>query len=215
MKSFSKVADQTAHSFILTDLPYGENDLSPHLTKETFDYHHKKHHKAYVDNLNKLLNDSLNDELKAKTLEEIIILAKQGKQDAIFNNAAQVWNHSFYWHCMKPNGGGTPKDELLQQIEKDFGSFEEFVTQFKTMGLSQFGSGWVWLVANKEGLKIVKTANAEIPITENYFPIITCDVWEHAYYIDYKNSRANYLDTFFDHLVNWDFAAKNYTNSLQ
>jgi Fe-Mn family superoxide dismutase len=211
MTSFSKVADQAKHPFILPDLPYGENDLSSHLTKETFDYHHKKHHKAYVDNLNNLLNEH---ELKLHTLEEIIVASHKNKQDAIFNNAAQVWNHTFYWHCMKLNGGGKPKGKLLEQIEKNFQSFAKFVDEFKKAGLSQFGSGWVWLVAEGEDLKIQKTSNADIPITENYFPIITCDVWEHAYYIDYRNGRAKYLDEFFENLVNWDFAQSNYADSL-
>ena len=204
--TFSKEADQNSHPFILPHLPYGENDLAPDLTKETFDYHHKKHHQAYVDNLNKLLGD----DLKAQTLEEIILSSHKNKQDAIFNNAAQVWNHTFYWHCMKPKAGGKPEGKLLERIEKDFGSYDKFVK----VGLSQFGSGWVWLVADSERLHIVKTANAGIPITDNHFPIITCDVWEHAYYIDYRNGRAKYLDAFFESLGSWEFAEQNYFNSL-
>jgi Fe-Mn family superoxide dismutase len=154
-------------------------------------------------------------DLAEKSLEEIIKISAIDKTKAgIFNNSAQVWNHTFYWHCIKQGGGGKPEEKLLEQIEKDFGSYDKFVEEFKKVGLSQFGSGWVWLVAEGESLKIVKTANAGIPITDNHFPIITCDVWEHAYYIDYRNGRAKYLDAFFESLVNWKFAEQNYSNSL-
>jgi Fe-Mn family superoxide dismutase len=204
---FSKEADQAKAPFSLPELPYSKDDLAPHLTAETFEYHHEKHHNAYVVNLNKLLE---NHALAGKTLEEII-LESSGKADmsGIFNNSAQIWNHSFLWHSMKKNGGGKPSGELLKKIEEDFGSFEDFVTKFKEAGTTQFGSGWAWLVLDGTKLKIVKTANALTPITDGLKPLMTCDVWEHAYYIDYRNKRPDYLVAFLDHLVNWDFASSN------
>jgi len=172
---------------------------------ETFDYHHGKHHQAYVTNLNNLLND--NQEFGKKSLEEIII-SSQGKNAAIFNNAAQVWNHSFFWHSIKPNGGNIPNGELLELINKSFGTIENFNNEFKQAAISQFGSGWAWLVRDKDNkLVIVKTSNAETPITQGQYPIIACDVWEHAYYIDYRNKRPDYVSVFLDHMINWDFAA--------
>jgi Fe-Mn family superoxide dismutase len=210
IKQFSEVADQHLYPFILPNLPYGQDSLMPYLTAETLDYHHKKHHQTYVTNLNNLLAEH---PLKNKTLEAIIHEASSSGLNAIFNNAAQVWNHTFYWHSMKPKGGGTPSDELYTQICQDFGSFETFSTEFKQHGAGQFGSGWVWLVSENDKLKIVKTANAENPITKNQFPILTCDVWEHAYYIDYRNKRADYLNIFMESLVNWDFANQNFMSS--
>jgi len=205
---FSAEANQKKGPFILPDLPYDKEDLTPHLTSETLEFHHGKHHNAYVTNLNKLLE---NHEIAGKSLEEII-LTSSNKQDlaGIFNNAAQIWNHSFLWHSMKKNGGGKPAGELLSKIETDFGSFENFITQFKDAGASQFGSGWVWLVLDGDILKIIKTANALTPITEGLKPLMTCDVWEHAYYIDFRNRRPDYLTSFLDHLVNWDFASRNF-----
>lgn len=205
---YSIEADQKGGTFSLPDLPYGKEDLSPYITAETLDYHHGKHHNAYVVNLNKFLD---NNALAGKSLEEVI-LASAEKDDmaGIFNNAAQVWNHSFYWHSMKKNGGNKPEGELLDQINKDFGDFENFKTKFKEAGAAQFGSGWAWLVWNNSRLEIVKTPNAHTPITKGMIPLITCDVWEHAYYIDFRNKRPDYLDTFLEHLVNWEFAAKNF-----
>lgn len=204
---YSNEANQVGGIFSLPELPYGKNDLAPHITSETLDFHHGKHHNAYVVNLNKLLEGHV---LSGKSLEEII-LASSGKADmaGIFNNAAQVWNHTFYWHSMKKGGGGTPSSELLNQINKDFGDFENFKTKFKEAGATQFGSGWAWLVWNDTKLEIVKTPNAETPITKGMVPLMTCDVWEHAYYIDFRNKRPDYLDTFLEHLVNWDFASIN------
>ena len=205
--TFSPEANQSGPAFILPNLPYAKEALLPHLTPETMDYHHGKHHNTYVVNLNNLLE---NHALKGKSLEEII-LASSGKADmaGIFNNAAQIWNHTFYWHSMKPNGGGNPSEKLLSKIQADFGSFDEFITQFKQAGATQFGSGWAWLVNDNGKLKVIKTANALTPITDGLKPLMTCDVWEHAYYIDFRNKRPDYIAVFLEHLVNWEFAEKN------
>lgn len=206
-KIFSKEANQTTFPFVLPELPFNKNAFGELMSAETFDFHHGKHHNAYVVNLNKLLENDAN--LKSKDLETIT----KNSSGGIFNNAAQVWNHSFFWHCLSPNGGGKPQGVLLEQIEKDFGSFDQFVTDFKNAGATQFGSGWAWLVWNGSRLEVTKTANAETPITNNMHPIITCDVWEHAYYIDYRNARPNYLDQFMSKLVNWEFASNNFANA--
>ena len=211
MKQYSKQADQNLYPFSLPDLPYDSNALNSYISSETLEYHHKKHHQTYIINLNNLIAN--NHELKTFSLEEIIHFAAKHGLDAIFNNAAQVWNHSFYWHCMKPNGGGRASEALYEKICSSFGDFETFITQFHQEGISQFGSGWVWLVAEKGDLKIVKTTNAQVPITKMQFPILTCDVWEHAYYIDYRNKRSDYLSIFLQHLINWDFAEMNFLNS--
>lgn len=200
-------SNQISYPFVLPELPYSKEAFLPHLSAENFDYHYGKHHNAYVVNLNKLLED--NTELKGKSLEEIIeISAKDSSLSGVFNNAAQIWNHTFYWNSIKPQGGGKPGGELAKQIEKDFGGFEKFVEEFKQAGATQFGSGWAWLVLEAGKLKVVKTANAGTPITAGQHPILTCDVWEHAYYIDYRNRRPDYLGIFLEHLVNWDFADK-------
>lgn len=187
----------------LPALPYEMDALQPHISKETLEYHYGKHHKAYVDNLNNLIP---NTEYEDKTLEEIILTAG----GPIFNNAAQVWNHTFYWHCLSPKGGAEPKGTLLAAIEKTFGSFAEFKSLFTKTALSTFGSGWAWLVKREDGaLAIVSTSNAQTPMTSQQTALLTCDVWEHAYYIDYRNMRATYLEHFWN-LVNWDFVAKNF-----
>ena len=194
--------------FSLEDLPYQKDALMPHISARTLDTHHGKHHSTYVKNLNKLVEST---DLAQKTLEEIILATYENKKDvAIFNNAAQVWNHSFLWHSMTPNKS-KPSQDLLNNIIKNFGSYEKFAEEFKTAGLSQFGSGWVWLVFNPatNTLKIEKTSNAETPLTKKLIPLLTCDVWEHAYYLDYKNLRADYLDAFLEHLINWSFAEDN------
>jgi Fe-Mn family superoxide dismutase len=191
--------------FTLPALPFEKSDLAPFMSKETFEYHHEKHHKTYIDNLNNLIKGT---EFEGKTLGEIILSSKDG----IFNNAAQVFNHTFFWHSLKKNGGGAPSGKLLALIEASFGSFEAFKTAFKNAGLTQFGSGWAWLVLNKESgkLEVIKTPNAETPLTKsNLKPVLTADVWEHAYYIDYRNKRADYIDIFLNNLVNWDFASQN------
>lgn len=186
----------------LPPLPYEKDGLAPHISGETLDFHYGKHHAAYVNNLNKMIEGTPDAE---KSLEEIILSADGGK----FNNAAQVWNHSFYWNCMKPDGGGDPTGELLEVINSKWGSVTDFKTEFKQACLTQFGSGWAWLVNGGEGLEIVKTANADLPLKHGQTALLTCDVWEHAYYVDYRNARGGYVDAFLDHLVNWDFVQAN------
>lgn len=200
-------------TFTLPDLPYAKNALEPHISAQTFDFHYGKHHLAYVNNLNNLTKDT---DLGNKTLEEIILAtAKDSTKVGIFNNAAQVWNHTFFWHSMTPNGGGTPSGDLAQKITSDFGSYEIFVEQFKAAAATQFGSGWAWLVRDKTNtLKIVKTANADTPLVDGVTPLLTLDVWEHAYYLDYQNRRPDFIATFLQSLVNWDFAAKNFATQV-
>jgi Fe-Mn family superoxide dismutase len=189
--------------FELDPLPYAKNALAPHLTEETLSFHYDKHHTAYMNNLKKLLEGKPEAD---KSLEEIVKTSSGG----IFNNAAQVWNHTFYWNSMKPNGGGEPTGALADAIKRDFGSYAEFRAAFHTAALGQFGSGWAWLVVDSGKLKIMTTGNAETPMSKGLKCLMTADVWEHAYYIDYRNLRAKYLDTFLDKLVNWDFAAANF-----
>jgi Fe-Mn family superoxide dismutase len=194
----------------LPNLPYEKNALEPHISSQTLDFHHGKHHQAYVTNGNNLLEGT---EFADKSQEEIMIrTAGDAEKAGIFNNVAQVWNHTFYWNSMKPNGGGEPGGELFERIEKDFTTFDKFKSAWATAGATQFGSGWVWLVDYQNKLEIVKTANAENPLTDGKKPLLTMDVWEHAYYIDFKNARPKYIDTFLDHLVNWDFAEANLKN---
>jgi len=187
----------------LPELPYPQDALAPHINARTLEFHHGKHHKAYVDNANKLIAGT---ELENASLEDII---KKTVGDAakvgIFNNAAQVWNHSFYWKCMKPNGGGAPTGAIAQKINADFGSVEKCAEELKNAGVTQFGSGWAWLVLNGGRLQITKTANADTPIAHGLKPLLTVDVWEHAYYLDYQNRRPDYLTTFIEKLINWDF----------
>lgn len=200
-------------SITLPELPYGKDALAPHISANTLDFHHGKHHATYVKNLNGLLEGS---DMAHLSLEEIIqTVANDDSKAGIFNNAAQIWNHTFYWHSMKANGGGKPTGALGEKIAENFGSFEEFATQFKQAGATQFGSGWAWLVLEEGTLKIIKTPNAETPLTQKgVTPLMTCDVWEHAYYLDFQNRRPDYLTTFLSHLVNWDFAAENLTKAL-
>lgn len=189
----------------LPNLPYDMAALEPHISAKTLSFHHGKHHQAYVTNLNNLIQ---NTDLATKTLEEIIqATAKDSGKVGIFNNAAQVWNHTFFWHCMKPQGGGQPTGDLKAGMEKDFGSYEAFASEFKQAAVTQFGSGWAWLVVEDGCLRIMKTANADLPMVHGATALLTCDVWEHAYYLDYQNRRPDYVDTFLTHLVNWDFAA--------
>jgi Fe-Mn family superoxide dismutase len=189
-------------AFALPDLPYPDDGLEPHISRETIAYHHGKHHRAYVDNLNKMTADTAWAE---KTLEEIVREADGG----VFNNAAQVWNHTFYWSCLSPDGGGEPAPPLATRINYAFGDFAAFKEKFTAAAIAQFGSGWAWLVSEPSGrLLIQTTSNADTPLRHNAVPILTCDVWEHAYYIDYRNSRPQYLEHFWE-LVNWDFVASN------
>jgi Fe-Mn family superoxide dismutase len=185
-------------TFTLPPLPYALDALAPHISKETLEYHYGKHHQAYVNNLNKLIADT---PFASMSLEDIIRQSKGG----IFNNAAQVWNHTFYWHCMSPNGGGEPEGKLATAINKYFGSFAAFKEQFTQTAIATFGSGWAWLVQDAAGdLKIISTSNAGTPMTEGLTALLTCDVWEHAYYIDYRNVRPDYITAFWT-LVNWEF----------
>ena len=186
----------------LPELPYAKTALAPHISAETLEYHYGKHHQTYVTNLNNLIPGT---EFEKMSLEEIVMKSSGG----IFNNAAQIWNHTFYWHSLSPQGGGAPTGALGDAINKAFGSFEEFKKAFTQTALTTFGSGWAWLVKNKDGsLAIVSTRNAACPLPAGQKPLLTCDVWEHAYYVDYRNARANYVTAFWN-LVNWDFAAKN------
>ncbi|MDF2691196.1 MAG: superoxide dismutase [Gammaproteobacteria bacterium] len=189
-------------SFELPALPYEKNALEPHMSAETLEYHYGKHHKTYVDNLNNLVKGT---EFEHKSLEDIIKHSSGG----VFNNAAQIWNHTFFWHCLSPNGGGMPSAKVAAAINEAFGSFELFKEKFTKTALTTFGSGWAWLVKNQNGqLDIISTSNAGTPMTEGKTALLTCDVWEHAYYIDYRNARAKFLDAFWN-LVNWEFVAKN------
>jgi len=188
----------------LPDLPYAQDALEPHISAETLEYHYGKHHATYVANLNKMIVDT---EFADLSLEEIIAKSSGG----IFNNAAQVWNHTFYWHCLTPNGGDAPADSALAQaIDNAFGSFDEFKEKFSASAVGNFGSGWTWLVKSADGsLEIVNTSNAATPLTDGQQPLLTCDVWEHAYYIDYRNARPKYVESFWN-LVNWDFVSSNF-----
>ena len=189
-------------AFTLSDLPYGSDALAPHMSAETLSFHHGKHHKTYVDNLNKLVQDKPE---AGKTLEEIILSA----QGPLFNNAAQIWNHDFFWKSMRPGGGGTPAGALGKKIVEDFGSAEAFATKLSTAAATQFGSGWAWLVLDQGKLAVTSTSNADLPLKHNQTALLTIDVWEHAYYIDHRNARPKYIETFLNHLANWDFAAAN------
>jgi len=198
-------------AFTLPDLPYARDALAPHISGETLDFHHGKHHKAYVDKANDLVKGT---DLESVDLETAIRAAWKDKNTALFNNAAQIWNHTFYWNSMSPKGGGKPSGKLAEAIDRDFGSFEKFADAFKTAGAGQFGSGWAWLVVKDGTLEIRKTPNAETPITEaGVTPLLTMDVWEHAYYLDFQNRRPDYMGAFLGHLVNWDFAAENFANA--
>ena len=191
-------------TFELPPLPYAKNALEPYISEETLTYHHGKHHQAYVNKLNALVP---NTEFADLSLEGIIRKASGG----IFNNAAQVWNHTFYWHCMTPNGSGEPTEEVASAIDHAFGSFSAFKAQFTKAAATHFGSGWAWLVKSNNGsLEVMSTSNAENPLTQNKTPLLTCDVWEHAYYIDTRNDRPKYIDNFW-HLVNWDAVTDNLT----
>ncbi|MGB3624255.1 MAG: superoxide dismutase [Henriciella sp.] len=195
-------------AFELPPLPYSRDALAPHISEETLNYHYGKHHQAYVNNLNKMIDGT---DLEGKPLEEIIETAEADSSKAgLFNNAAQVWNHTFYWHSMKPGGGGKPSGAIADKIDSDFGSYDKFAEEFKGAGGGQFGSGWAWLVLKNGKLEVRKTPNAETPLTEDgATPLLTMDVWEHAYYLDYQNSRPNYMQAWLESVVNWDFANQN------
>ena len=189
-------------AFELPPLPYAQDALAPYISAETLEYHYGKHHQTYVTNLNKMTEGT---DLAGKSLEEVIAAA----EGPVFNNAAQVWNHSFYWNCMSPTGGGAPTGDVAEKINGAFGSYDDFKAQFTDAATTQFGSGWAWLADDGSGLQIMKTANADLPLKHAAKALLTIDVWEHAYYIDYRNARPKYIETFLDQLVNWDFVAAN------
>lgn len=197
-------------SFDLPPLPFARNALAPYISEQTMDFHYGKHHAAYATKLTALTEGT---EMAKKSLEEVIALtANEPSKAGIFNNAAQVWNHTFFWHSLKPSGGSAPASGALREaLVKAFGSVEAFFEAFKNAAVGQFGSGWAWLVAEGDTLKIVTTANAQTPLTTaGQTPLLTCDVWEHAYYLDFQNRRPDFVQAFLDHLVNWDFASENY-----
>ncbi|MBQ8436953.1 MAG: superoxide dismutase [Alphaproteobacteria bacterium] len=190
--------------FELPPLPYQLNALEPYISEQTMSYHYGKHHQAYIDNLNKLIK---NTKFENMPMEEIIIkTAGKSEFSGVFNNAAQSWNHTFFWNTMKPNGGGEPTGELKKKIDRDFGSYDKFKAEFINAAVSQFGSGWAWLAEDKDNgkLVIIKTANGDNPIAHGLIPIIGLDVWEHAYYLDYQNRRADYINNYLNHLVKWN-----------
>jgi len=193
--------------FTLPPLPYADGALAPVISANTIGFHYGKHHKTYVDNLNNLVKGTA---YEGATLEKIIAdSAGKADQAGIFNNSAQIWNHTFYWNSLKPNGGGKPSGKLAAMIDSDLGGFDNFKKELAATTVSQFGSGWGWLVVEGGKLKIVKTGNAEVPFTKGQKPLLTIDVWEHAYYLDYQNKRADYVNALIDKLLNWDFAADN------
>ena len=192
-------------SFELPSLPYANDALAPYMSAETLDFHHGKHHQTYVTNLNNLIKDT---DLQNSSLEEIVVKsAKETSMAGIFNNAGQHWNHILFWQCMKPNGGGAIPSELEKKLNEDFGSIDKFKEAFIQAGTTQFGSGWAWLAVNNGKLVVTKSANASNPLVDGMKPILGCDVWEHSYYIDYRNKRPDYLKAFLDNLVNWEFVA--------
>jgi Fe-Mn family superoxide dismutase len=207
MTGFSSILEAASRQkpFALPSLPYKQNALAPYISQKTIGFHYGKHHRGYV---NKLNNQVANTEYEKMPLEKVIEETAD-RSSAIFNNAAQVWNHTFYWNSMKRRGGGKPAEKLLKKIVSDFGGFESFKREFADTAASQFGSGWAWLVFDKGKLRIVKTGNADIPLTRGLVPLLTIDVWEHAYYLDYQNRRKDYIAAYLNHLINWNFAEKN------
>jgi len=189
-------------AYELPALPYEKSALAPHISEETLDFHYGKHHQTYVTKMNELTDGAVNsDEDLVRTIIEA--------EGPLFNNAAQVWNHTFYWKSMKAHGGGEPEGEIADKINSAFGSYKEFRDKFAEAATTQFGSGWAWLIEGDSGLEVVKTANADNPLKNGDKALLTIDVWEHAYYIDFRNARPNYIETFLDNLVNWDFVAEN------
>jgi superoxide dismutase, Fe-Mn family len=188
----------------LPELPFEKDSLAPFISEKTIDFHYGKHHKTYVNNLVKLIE---NTDLETETLENIIKkTVGDSSKEGIFNNAAQVWNHTFYWNSISPSGGGIPTGSIAEKIKADFGSIEKFVEEFKNAGLNQFGSGWAWLILKEGKLEVTKTSNADTPFAHGLKPLLTVDVWEHAYYLDYQNKRVEYLENFIKNLINWEFA---------
>jgi superoxide dismutase, Fe-Mn family len=198
---------EVAMAFSLPPLPWAEDALEPYYSAKTISFHYGKHHKTYIDNLNKLIAGG---DLEQKTLEEIIkSAAGDAGKTGLFNNAAQVWNHTFFWHGMKPGGGGRPQGRVAELLDQSFGGYDKFAEQFKAAAVGRFGSGWGWLVQDGGGLKIISTANADTPLAQGLHALLTVDVWEHAYYLDYQNRRPDFVQAFLDHLVNWEFVTQN------
>jgi Fe-Mn family superoxide dismutase len=198
-------------AYELPSLPYAYDALEPYISKSTLEFHHDKHHAAYVSKYNDAVKGTDYD---SKPIEEVIkAIAGDSSKQGVFNNAAQAWNHTFYWQSMRPDGGGSPRGDLASKIDADFGSFDQFAEAFKTAGATQFGSGWAWLVLDNGTLKVAKTLNADNPLTTGQVPLLTMDVWEHAYYLDYQNKRPAYIETFLKSVINWDFAASNLANA--
>lgn len=195
-------------AFELPPLPYDKSALEPHISARTLEFHHGKHHATYVNNLNGLIKDT---DLASKSLEDIILAAAKDlpAKQGLFNNAAQVWNHTFFWNCMKKNGGGKPSGKILAMIESDLGGFDKFIEDFRSAATTQFGSGWAWLVLDGGKLKITKTGNADLPLAHGQKALLTVDVWEHAYYLDYQNRRIDFVQAFIDNLIDWEFVEKN------
>lgn len=194
-------------AYQLPDLPYDYNALEPYMSARTLEFHHDKHHAKYVSTYNEMVKDT---ELDDQPIEEVIKATfKDASKGGIFNNGAQAWNHTFYWNCLKPSGGGQPSGELADKINSDLGGFDKFVEEFKNAAATQFGSGWAWLALDGGSLKVLKTPNAENPLALGMTPLLTLDVWEHAYYLDYQNKRPDFIQTFLDQMVNWDFVAQN------
>ncbi len=207
--SNSSTVRGAASPYVLPALPYAENALEPVITAKTMSFHYGKHHKGYVDNLNKLIAGT---EYADRSLQKIITsTAGQPEKTAIFNNAAQTWNHTFYWNSMRAKGGGEPPAALKQRIEASFASVDACKKELASAAVSQFGSGWAWLVLDGGKLKVVKTGNADVPLTTGMKPLLSIDVWEHAYYLDYQNRRADYVNAMLDKLINWEFALQNAT----
>jgi superoxide dismutase, Fe-Mn family len=198
-------------SFTLPPLPYADDALAPVISAQTIGFHYGKHHKTYIETLNKLVAGT---QFEGQPLEDIIrSTAGKNEQVQIFNNAAQSWNHTFYWHCLRARGGGKPQGELARLIEQAYGGYDKFKAEFADAAIKQFGSGWAWLVVDKGSLKVIKTGNADNPIARNLRPLLTIDVWEHAYYLDYQNRRNDHVNAVIDKLLNWEFAVENLSNA--
>ena len=197
--------------FQLPELPYAKDALEPHYSAKTLEFHHGKHHNAYITKANELIAGT---DLEGKSVEEVIAAAKSKGDKMLFNQSAQIWNHTFFWHGMKPGGGGAPSGAVAEAIDKAFGSYADFIGQFKAKAAGNFGSGWTWLVKTGDGVEIVNTDDADTPLAhDGMTPLLTVDVWEHAYYLDYQNRRPDYVQSFFDNLVNWDFVNDNFAKA--
>ncbi|MGP1253348.1 MAG: superoxide dismutase [Kiloniellales bacterium] len=197
--------------FQLPELPYAKDALEPHYSAKTLEFHHGKHHNAYITKTNELIAGT---DLEGKSVEEVIAAAKSKGDKMLFNQSAQIWNHTFFWHGMKPGGGGAPSGAVGEAIDKAFGSYADFISQFKAKAAGNFGSGWTWLVKTGDGVEIVNTDDADTPLAhDGMTPLLTVDVWEHAYYLDYQNRRPDYVQSFFDNLVNWDFVNDNFAKA--